>query len=62
MDLGLKVKGRCHCPHRILVGQDITNASGQYSIDSVPIAVNGEHVTMTASKAGYTTKSVDTTI
>jgi hypothetical protein len=40
----------------------ITNASGQYSIDSVPITINGEPVTVSAAISGYETKNIDTTI
>jgi hypothetical protein len=39
-----------------------TNASGQYSIDSVPVSFNGERVTVTARLSGYGTATLDTTL
>jgi hypothetical protein len=38
----------------------VTNDSGNYSIDSIPISANNTHVTVTAVKGGFVSQSVDT--
>jgi hypothetical protein len=40
----------------------VTNTQGQYSIDSVPLSVNGERVSVSAVVAGFIRKTVDTVI
>lgn len=40
----------------------VTNNNGQYTFDSIPVSKNGERITISATKKGYTTKSVDTLI
>jgi hypothetical protein len=42
--------------------QAVSNAQGQYAIDSVPVSFNGETVTVSSSAAGFVSQSVDTTI
>jgi hypothetical protein len=40
----------------------VTNNNGQYTFDSIPVSKNGERITISATKKGYATKSVDTLI
>jgi hypothetical protein len=40
----------------------VTDASGHYLVDSIPLTQNGERVYVTAAKTGYTSQSVDTTV
>jgi hypothetical protein len=49
-------------PIRSFVLKAVTNASGVYNMDSVPVTQNGEYVTVSAGKAGYIGRTVDTTI
>ena len=40
----------------------VTDSQGRYAVDSVPIEVNGEAISVSARAAGYTAQTVDTTI
>lgn len=40
----------------------ITDSMGNYAIDSIPIDVNGEGISVSVSVAGYATQTIDTTI
>src|SRR5271157_526271 len=40
----------------------ITDSQGNYAIDSIPIDVNGEGISVSATAAGYTAQTIDTTI
>lgn len=40
----------------------VTDSIGNYAIDSIPIDVNGEGVSVSVAAAGYTSQTVDTTI
>jgi hypothetical protein len=40
----------------------ITDSQGNYAIDSIPLEVNGERVSVSVAAAGYTSQTVDTTI
>jgi hypothetical protein len=40
----------------------ITDSQGNYAIDSIPVVVNGERVSVSAGAAGYTAQTLDTTI
>ena len=40
----------------------ITDSQGNYVIDSIPVVVNGERISVSAGAAGYTAQTLDTTI
>ena len=40
----------------------VTDSLGRYAIDSIPLEVNGEAISVSARAAGYTAQTVDTTI
>jgi hypothetical protein len=47
-------------PIALLAYTAVTDDSGNYSIDSIPISANNTRVTVTASKNGFVSQSVDT--
>jgi hypothetical protein len=49
-------------PTEIELGKVITNASGQYKFDSIPLTTNGERIYITTGKTGFIGQTVDTTI
>ena len=40
----------------------VTDAQGRYTIDSIPVTVNGEWIVVTARKAGFVAQAIDSTL